>query len=268
MKSKIILPLVFALLLVAANGMVKLASAEEAIKDFPFLPGEKLTYKLRWGLLTAGYAELEVLPYKDGSGEENWHFVLTIRTSAFVDLVYKVRDRVESVTNPLLESTIFYKKKQREGSTNRDIEVRFSRENLTAVYSNKGQAINPIKIEPGTLDPLSSVYFIRTHELAEKMEIVRPVTDGKKNVLGRARVVRRENVYVAGTKYDAYLVEPDLKDVRGVFEKSKDSRIRLWYTADERRLLVKIRSKVIVGSFTGSLIKVFTPRTISTESLQ
>ena len=268
MKSKIIQLLLFALVFVVLSGVFKIASAEEAFKDFPFLPGEKLTYKLRWGLVTAGYAELEVLPFEEASGEENWHFVMTIRTSAFVDLVYKVRDRVESVTNPLLESTIFYKQKQREGSTNRDVEVRFSRENLTAVYSNKGKAIKPIKIESGTLDPLSSIYFIRTHELTDKMEIVRPVTDGKKNVHGRARVIRRENVYVAGTKYDTYLVEPDLKDVRGVFEKSKDSRIRLWYTADERRLLVKIKSKVIVGSFTGSLIKVFTPRAVSTEPLQ
>ena len=91
------------------------------------------------------------------------------------------------------------------------------------------------------------------------MEIVRSVTDGKKNVQGHARIIRRENVYVAGTKYDTYLVEPDLKDVRGVFEKSKKSRMKLWFTADERRLLVKIKSKVVVGSFTGSLVEVSTP---------
>jgi len=59
---------------------------------------------------------------------------------------------------------------------------------------------------------------------------------------------------VGGKDYDTYLVEPDLKDVRGVFEKSRKSRLRLWITADEQRLLVKIKSKVVVGSFTGTLM--------------
>lgn len=249
-------------------GPVQKASAGPAVTNFPFLPGEKLTYKLRWGLVTAGYAELEVLPFKEIAGQENWHFVLTIRTSSFVDLFYKVRDRIESVVDPLLGSSIFYKQKQREGSTNRDIEVRFSNEELTAVYSNKGQVFEPIKIKFGTIDPLSSIYFIRSHRLVENMEIVRPVTDGKKNVLGTARVLRRENVYTAGTKYDTYLVEPDLKDVRGVFEKSKNSKLKLWFTADERRLLVKIKSKVAVGSFTGSLVNVFTPQVATTEPMR
>jgi hypothetical protein len=45
-----------------------------------------------------------------------------------------------------------------------------------------------------------------------------------------------------------------LEHIGGVFEKSKNARIRLWVTADERRILVKVKSKVVVGSFTGELI--------------
>jgi hypothetical protein len=42
--------------------------------------------------------------------------------------------------------------------------------------------------------------------------------------------------------------------VGGVFEKSPDARLQLWVTADHRRLPVKLKSKVIVGSFTGELV--------------
>jgi hypothetical protein len=41
--------------------------------------------------------------------------------------------------------------------------------------------------------------------------------------------------------------------VGGVFEKSPDAKLQLWVSADYRRLPVKLKSKVIVGSFTGEL---------------
>jgi len=48
-------------------------------------------------------------------------------------------------------------------------------------------------------------------------------------------------------------LEPNLKDIGGVFEKSKDAKISIWVTADHRRIPVMIKSKVIVGSFVGEL---------------
>jgi len=56
-----------------------------------------------------------------------------------------------------------------------------------------------------------------------------------------------------------FLIEPDLKDVKGVFEKSDDSNILIWVTADSRHIPVKIESKVIIGSFMGELTEVHIP---------
>ena len=97
MKNKIITLFLFVLLSVAFSGNLNQVFAEASSVAIPFQPGEKLTYKLRWGMVTAGYADLEVLPFQETGGQKNWHFVLTIRTSSFVDLFYKVRDRIESV---------------------------------------------------------------------------------------------------------------------------------------------------------------------------
>ncbi|MGA8180500.1 MAG: DUF3108 domain-containing protein, partial [Desulfobacterales bacterium] len=54
--------------------------------------------------------------------------------------------------------------------------------------------------------------------------------------------------------YDTYLIEPELKHIGGVFEKSKNAKIQLWVTADKRKIPVKIKSKVAVGSFVGELV--------------
>jgi hypothetical protein len=54
--------------------------------------------------------------------------------------------------------------------------------------------------------------------------------------------------------YDTYLIEPEIKHIGGVFEKSKNAKIKLWVTADKRKIPVKIKSKVVVGSFVGELV--------------
>jgi len=66
--------------------------------------------------------------------------------------------------------------------------------------------------------------------------------------------VKREKIKVASGTYDTFLVEPDLQHIGGVFEKSKDAKLKIWVTADKRRIPVKIKSKVIVGSFVAELI--------------
>ena len=107
---------------------------------------------------------------------------------------------------------------------------------------------------PGTLDPLSAFFYVRKVALRAGALITRLISDGKKCVIGRARVIRRETIVVGGISYDTYLIEPELAHVGGVFEKSPDASIRLWVTADRRHLPVRIKSRVIVGSFTGDLI--------------
>jgi hypothetical protein len=49
-------------------------------------------------------------------------------------------------------------------------------------------------------------------------------------------------------------VEPQLKHIGGVFKKSKDARLQIWVTTDKRHLPVRIKSKVIVGSFVAELV--------------
>jgi hypothetical protein len=89
------------------------------------------------------------------------------------------------------------------------------------------------------------------------------VTDGKRCVMGSARVLRREKIQVAGRFYDTFLVVPDLKNIRGIFEKSKKSQVRVWVTADERRIPVKVQSAVTVGHFVGELVSYEAGRRVS-----
>jgi len=228
--------------------------SEAAEKDFPFYPGEKLTFKLRWEFIPAGEATLEVLPMVTINGLKSYHFVMTAKTTPFIDHFYKVRDRVDAYADEKMTHSVFYKKNQHEGKTRRDVIVNFDWERMEAQYLNFGKKREPISILPGSFDPFSILYYVRLLEIKEESIFKRPVTDGKKCVMGIGTVIKRETIKLKSGTYDTYLLEPELKHIGGVFEKSKHAKLKIWITADQRRIPVKVKSKVVVGSFIAELV--------------
>ncbi|MBW2615862.1 MAG: DUF3108 domain-containing protein [Deltaproteobacteria bacterium] len=227
------------------------ANADE--NTFPFHAGEKLVFEAKWGFIPAGEAVLEVLPVETINGVKSRHFVMTAKTYPFIDLFYKVRDRIDSYADVGMTHSVLYKK-QKRGRSKKDVVVDFNWEKKKAKYSKNGKMRRLISILSGSFDPLSVFYAFRIHELKEGLVIKVPVTDGKKCVMGTAKVIKREKINVNGRTYDTYLVEPDLEHIGGVFEKSKNAKLQLWVTADKLQIPVRIKSKVVVGSFVGDLI--------------
>jgi hypothetical protein len=223
-------------------------------KDLPFQPGEKLTFQLSWTIIPAGESILEVLPMETIDGIKAYHFLLTATSNAFVDIFYKVRDRIDAYVTADVTHSILYKKKQREGKSVRDIVVNFDWQHKKAQYTNFKEKLAPIDILPGSFDPLSAFYFIRLADFKGKSTIERPITDGKECIIGRLSIIKKETIHLKTGTYDTYLIEPELKHIGGVFEKSKNAKIQLWVTADKRKIPVKIKSKVAVGSFVGELV--------------
>ena len=215
--------------------------------------GEKMTFQVRWAFIVAGEATLEFFP-----GERLYYtrvnrYLYTARTSEFADMFYKVRDTIESYTDADLNRSIIYRKKQR-GKSTRDITVSFNWDSKTARYTKNGSSMPPIKISPGTFDPLSVFYAFRSKLSDDNKEIKIYLTDGKRHITAVARTVKRETIKVAGKKYDTILVEPRMEGVGGVFQKSKNAKLKIWVTDDSRRIPVRIKSKVAVGSFVADLV--------------
>jgi len=223
-----------------------------------FFPGERLTYDIKWSIFPAGRVVLEVLPDEEMDGRTVRHFAMTAKTNSFVDAFYKVRDRVDAWTDLAMTRTLLYKQDQHEGSTIRDVLVTLDWEKGQATYTQDGKANAPIQVPEGAFDPLSIFYHFRTLAIAPGAEFTRPVTDGKKAVTGRAKVVKKETLKTEMGKMDAWLLEPELKHVGGVFEKDEKAKLQIWFSTDGRAIPVKIKSKVAVGSFSVELVSVET----------
>lgn len=235
------------------------APAARADGSLPFCAGERLTFDLAWGVIPAGGAVIEVLPPESAPGEPagaepGLHFRMRAWTNEFADVFYKVRDQVDSWTDPGLTRSLHYRKSQHEGRHHREILVRFFWNNSTVGYENDVNGPKePILLMPGTFDPLSVFYAFRSMPLGPDSAALKPVTDGVKLVIGEARVLRRETVTVPAGTFEAWLVEPDLRHIGGVFRKSPGAKLKVWITADQRKIPVRIESRVLVGSFTAEL---------------
>ncbi|NPV03660.1 MAG: DUF3108 domain-containing protein [Syntrophaceae bacterium] len=219
----------------------------------PFSEGERLVYRAMWGFIPAGEAVIEVLPDAAVNGSRARHFAMTTTTNSRVDLFYKIRERQDSFTDVAMTRTLQYRKKS-TGDHPRDVIVTYDWKNRTATYASFGNAERPVEILPGSFDPLAIFFVIRTHRLRPGDVHEIPVTDGKKCIAVKATVAGRETVTIDGKVYDTFLVVPDMERLQGVVPRQDDPSLKIWFTADERQLPVKIQSKVAIGSFVFELV--------------
>ena len=222
----------------------------------PFQPGEKMYFVLKYGGIPAGEATLEVHDMTEIDEVEAYHFVMTARSNSFVDIFFKVRDRIDSYADAGMNRSLFYRKDQEEGKTRRNIRVEFDWEENKSTYVNFNSEPKVISQMEGTFDPLSAFYYTRLFDFRNKYEFESPVTDGEKSLMGILRVTGRETINVPAGTFKTLVLEPDLKNMEGVFAKKQNAKIKIWITDDERRLLVQMKSKAIVGSFVAELVAV------------
>ena len=219
-----------------------------------FAVGEELEYSMKWGVFKVGSGFLRVEEMTDIDGIPCYHLSLKVKTNSFADVIYKVRNEFHSYVSVEDPRVIRYRIQQHEGGTDRDATVFFDWEKKTATYQRDGEdPKDPVEIGDYTWDPLSVVYYSRkvVNDSGEDVSLL--ATDGKKFLTIDVKNFGKKQIKTQLGKFDAIKVEPNTKEMKGVFQKSKDSNILMWYSMDENRYPLLIKSKVAVGSFVAEL---------------
>lgn len=211
----------------------------------PFKAGEYLLFSIRYGLIYAGDATLEIRNIAVVQGRESFHIVSTARTNKAFDLVFKVRDHHESFMDRENLFSLRFEQHLREGGFRRDAVVDFDQKKHLAIWKDK-----EVKIPPNTQDFLSALYYIRTLELKVGEAVALANHTGGKNYPIYIKVLRRERVEVPAGKFDCLVVEPVL-ETSTIFKHK--GRLTIWLTDDTLKMPVLLRSKVVVGAFEASL---------------
>ncbi len=220
----------------------------------PFGPGEKLTYEIHWTFIHAGNAVLEVMPDTEMNGVPARHFKASAHTVPWVDKFYKVRDSMDAWTNLDVTHALRYKKDQNEGKYHKKVDLVFDKETNQSRRFVRGELKHTLDQPVDVFDPMSILFSFRKSPLYKTMRFKANVTDGKKSVQSEAYVEDMEDVETPMGVIRAFRVRIDIKHLSGVFKKSDDAELLVWFSADERRIPVKVRSKVKVGHFTLELV--------------
>lgn len=249
----------FVALLCGACGTLFGKETTPVLNSLPFVLGERLEYDMKWGFFPVGSATMEVTA-KDPEFPDGPKVVrFSVRTNSFADTFYRVRTSISSTIDPTFSRTLKYEKSQHEGSTRREIVVDYDYEKGEARYLQEGNSLITTKIPGPVFDPLSIAYFFRLHPLTPGSETKLPTCDGKRFREVVVRAGDRKQISLPIGRIYAIKTTPAMENLGGVFNKSPKGMLEVWYSDDQRRIPVRVSSKVIVGSFTATLRKAYPP---------
>jgi hypothetical protein len=215
--------------------------------NLPFSPGEEIFYDIRWQRIKAGSCSIKVLPFTQVDRFPVFHFQMTIQSNSVVDKIHKIRDVLEGFVSKDFSGSLLYTHTAR-GKEKKARRVEFFREKNEVIYSESGHRNDPLEIPENTFDPVGSFYQMRTLDLGVGKTLMFPVTDGKKTFFQRGEVVKKETISTPLGLVDAVVLVPSSTHFSGVFEKSKNPKVWVWISADEKKIPLRIEVKVMVGS--------------------
>lgn len=214
-----------------------------------FNVGEYLHFSVSYGVITAGYATIEVPNIEKVRGRDCYVLKTTARTTSSFDWMFKVRDWTKSYLDTGRFHSLGFEKHLREGGYKKDIKITYDQHKNKGTYTDKKKTVE-IDIPDDVMDPLSAMFYIRTMDIKVGDEILIPATDNKKIYDIKVIVHKREKVEVEAGKFDCFVVEPVMAD-GGVFK--KNGKVKVWLTADEKKMPVKMETKVYIGSIDAEL---------------
>ena len=222
--------------------------------ELPFAPGERIALRISYAHLLAGRAWMSVARGTH-LGRPALEFVAEAQSQGFFAWLFRfrVKDRTVARWDPAGGCSLSIEKHRREGRAERDQLVTFDPAGRARVEDRKVQQ-EEFELQPCTLDVLSAFFVTRVQGVPEQGQLELPVFDNGKHYRLGVRFLGRETLDLPrplGPGVRTVVIEPQLVQGTGLFV--KEGRLKIWLTDDARRIPVRLRSKVAIGSVSAEL---------------
>ncbi|MGJ1433998.1 DUF3108 domain-containing protein [Sphingobacterium spiritivorum] len=222
------------------------------LKESSYQAGEKLQYKLRYGIVSAATGSLMVSDSKlRFSNPKTFQLTAFGSTSGAFSVLYTVKNKYNSYIDGSTFLPYLYTEDIHEGSYTRQDYVTFDHKKQSA-KGKKGTFQSPT---PQTFDLLSAYYFSRNLDLS-KLKIgdsfrITYFLNDEMASLG-IKYLGVEDVKTKLGTLECIKFSPEIKPGR-IFK--KNSQLYLWVTNDGNRIPVKAEVEILIGSITMELTK-------------
>jgi Protein of unknown function (DUF3108) len=228
-------------------------------KVLPFEAGEKEVYRASWnGMISVATAEVRTVPTVV-DGKKVFQVRVEAKTSKVLDLIWKMRDTLSSTFDAKGLSPLRYTFNQRENSRVINTDARL--DPTTKRWSvNRQQVGKRAKIyefeSQNTLDPITAVYLARSIDFKVGDRLYFKVFGGRYQYLLELLVERKEPVALeSGKTIEAFRVIPRIQNITKNGYASRLNDATIWLSADERRVPIKLSSKIVFGTVQLELIE-------------
>ena len=227
-------------------------------KFYPFESGEKAVYRTSWnGLVSVATAEIYTTP-STVDGKKVYQVRVEAKSSKVLDLIWKMRDTITSTFDAKSLSPSHFTFAQRENSKVIDTEARYNGPTKSWKVDRRQAGKKPQNYKfdsQNTLDPITAVYLARSVDFKVGDRLYFKVFGGRYQYLLELLVERKEPVELQTGRVEAFRIIPSIQNLtkNGYAERLNEATV--WISADERRLPVKLSSKIAFGSVYMELIQ-------------
>ena len=216
-----------------------------------FSAGESIEFRLHYGIITAGYGTLRILPYTEKlNGRDVYHVIGKGKSVSSFDWFFKVRDEYHSYIDMSAIAPLKFTKDIHEGGYN---------DNDNALFDHEKKMVNSIKgkisMPEYTQDVISLVYYARSLNVQHApIGSTYPVTFylDKEITTISLKIIGRETISTDMGKFKAIKIRPQVIADR-VF-KDEDA-VTLWVSDDANLLPLRVQANLAVGSLKADITK-------------
>jgi hypothetical protein len=210
----------------------------------PFKIGEKLEYKIHYGPIDAGIAELNV-----GSINNQHQFIAKGRSTGIFKLFFKVDDFYQSQVNPITLKPNYFFRDINEGGYEKIEKVFFNYEKNQAESTR-----DTISLIDNTQDILSIFYYLRAqnHKQMEVDSVIAlQVYLDDKFMCSNLRYLGKDSIKTKFGLLSSTKWAPELA-VGRIFKDPED--LVLWISDDLNKIPLRLEAKIRVGSIKMDLV--------------
>jgi hypothetical protein len=258
--NRIPISLIAALMILLGLALGGTSQAEEkdssawqprTVENNVFGKGEVFKFNMSYGIIPAGTAGIEILPelvqYRGASCFDIHTWAYSAKS---FDLFFKVRDEIHSYMDTAGLFTWYFKKTLKEGGYHDVKIVDYNQPAGFAYTEDDGVPTDTSAIPHYVQDAISALFYFRLQPVEVGKSIFIQIHDIKKTYPMRIDILGYETIDVPAGTFDCIKTEPVLESA-GIF-KSK-GRIFIWFTNDQYRVPVLMKTKVMIGTIVARL---------------
>ncbi len=223
-----------------------------ALKTVP--AGEKLRYEVRWFGIPVGFGEIGVESKTLSDGSAGYLISASAGDNDFLRKFYPLRDDLTSEMPFSADRSLVYTKKLEEGKYRADERIVFDEAAKLARYESlTNGSKKEFSIDGPIHDVLTAFYWFRRQDARAGDTLKTVVFSDEKTYDFSLKILRTERLEIRNVgSFEVFVAEPIAKFKGALVDRG---RAWIWFTADGRRIPLKIKIDTKWGPVLGVLEK-------------